>query len=80
MQRPRAITTRPNKVGECPVWDRVDQCLYWVDFDLDLLFVTSIQPANAPAVAGCNGLVHVIDAGVRGLPEPVFSGELPVTV
>ncbi len=38
---------------------------------LDQLFVTSIQPADAPP--GLHGAVFVLDVGIRGLPEPVFS-------
>lgn len=39
--------------------------------DLDLLFVTSIQPAGVEA--GLSGAVFVLAPGVRGLPEPRFS-------
>ncbi len=38
---------------------------------LDVLFVTSIQPAGA--AAGLSGAVFAIDVGIRGLPEPRFS-------
>lgn len=38
---------------------------------LDLLFVTSIQPAGA--AAGLSGAVFALDVGLRGLPEPRFS-------
>lgn len=38
---------------------------------LDVLFVTSIQPAGAPA--GLSGAVFALDVGIRGLPEPQFS-------
>ena len=38
---------------------------------LDQLFVTSIQPADAPP--GLHGAVFVLDVGIRGLPEPLFS-------
>ena len=38
---------------------------------LDLLFVTSIQPAGA--AAGLSGAVFALDVGIRGLPEPRFS-------
>ena len=38
---------------------------------LDQLFVTSIQPADAPP--GLHGAVFVLDVGIRGLPEPPFS-------
>jgi sugar lactone lactonase YvrE len=41
---------------------------------LDVLFVTSILPgAIAYEQAGLNGAVFVLDGGVRGLPEPLFS-------
>jgi sugar lactone lactonase YvrE len=51
--------------------------------DLDLLFVTSIQPAGMlPEQPGLNGAVFVLRPGVRGLPEPVFSrwpaGHVPI--
>lgn len=39
--------------------------------DLDLLFVTSIQPAGVET--GLSGAVFVLAPGVRGLPEPRFS-------
>ncbi len=39
--------------------------------DLNILFVTSIQPAGA--AAGLSGAVFAIDTGIRGLPEPRFS-------
>ncbi len=39
--------------------------------DLDVLLVTSIQPAGA--AAGLSGAVFAIDVGIRGLPEPRFS-------
>ncbi|MEO8857616.1 MAG: SMP-30/gluconolactonase/LRE family protein [Burkholderiaceae bacterium] len=38
---------------------------------LDVLLVTSIQPAGA--VAGLSGAVFAIDIGTHGLPEPRFS-------
>ena len=38
---------------------------------LDVLFVTSIQPAGTPD--GLSGAVFAIDVGVRGLAEPRFS-------
>ncbi len=44
--------------------------------DLDLLFVTSIQPAGVEA--GLSGAVFVLAPGVRGLPEPRFSRFPPV--
>jgi sugar lactone lactonase YvrE len=40
---------------------------------LDLLFVTTICP---PQPGNDDGLVFVLEAGVRGLPEPVFQGAL----
>jgi sugar lactone lactonase YvrE len=47
--------------------------------DLDVLFVTSIQPASAPpGIMQLSGAVFALDAGVRGLPEPCFAGALPV--
>lgn len=42
--------------------------------NLDVLFVTSILPGGiAPEQAGLNGAVFAVDAGVRGLPEPLFT-------
>jgi sugar lactone lactonase YvrE len=42
--------------------------------DLDVLYVTSIQPATVAANApGLNGAVFALQPGVRGLPEPLFS-------
>lgn len=42
--------------------------------NLDVLFVTSILPGGiAPEQAGLNGALFAVDAGVRGLPEPLFS-------
>ena len=38
---------------------------------LDVLFVTSIQPAGT--VSASDGALFALDAGVRGLPEPSFS-------
>lgn len=38
---------------------------------LDVLLVTSIQPAGA--AAGYRGAVFALDVAVRGLPEPHFS-------
>ena len=38
---------------------------------MDVLFVTSIQPAGA--TAGLSGAVFALDVGIQGLPEPVFS-------
>ncbi len=49
--------------------------------NLDVLFVTSIQPASAPPqVMQRSGAVFALDAGVRGLPEPLYSGALPVAL
>jgi sugar lactone lactonase YvrE len=43
--------------------------------DLTTLFVTSIQPAQMPpAERTVSGAVIMLDAGVRGLPEPRFAG------
>jgi sugar lactone lactonase YvrE len=39
--------------------------------EMNVLFVTSIQPAGT--VAGLNGAVFAINVGIRGLPEPRFS-------
>jgi len=39
--------------------------------NLDVLFVTSIQPAGA--AAGLGGAVFALEVGIKGLPEPVFS-------
>ncbi len=42
--------------------------------NLDILFVTSILPANvSPEQAGLNGAVFFLEVGVSGLPEPLFS-------
>ena len=42
--------------------------------NLDVLLVASIQPAAATGRDAClSGAVFVMDAGVRGLPEPGFS-------
>jgi sugar lactone lactonase YvrE len=42
--------------------------------NLDVLLVASIQPAAATGSDAClSGAVFVVDAGVRGLPEPGFS-------
>lgn len=42
--------------------------------NLDVLLVASIQPAAASGKDAClSGAVFALDAGVRGLPEPVFS-------
>jgi sugar lactone lactonase YvrE len=42
--------------------------------ELDTLLVTSIQPATASGNdAGLAGAVFAVKAGVKGLPEPVFS-------
>ena len=38
---------------------------------LDVLFVTSIQPAGA--ATGLSGALFALDPGIRGLPEPRFS-------
>ena len=38
---------------------------------LDVLFVTSIQPAGV--AAGLSGAVFALEVGIRGLPEPRFS-------
>ena len=38
---------------------------------LDVLFVTSIQPAGS--AAGLSGALFALDLGIRGLPEPRFS-------
>jgi sugar lactone lactonase YvrE len=47
--------------------------------DLRTLFVTSIQPAPVPSAERLfSGAVFALDCGVRGLPEPLFSGVLPV--
>jgi len=40
---------------------------------LELLFVTTICP---PQAGDEDGLVFVLEAGVRGLPEPMFDGAL----
>jgi sugar lactone lactonase YvrE len=48
--------------------------------NLDVLLVASIQPAAASGNDAClSGAVFALDAGVRGLPEPVFS-RFPATV
>jgi len=42
--------------------------------NLDVLLVASIQPAAASGKDAClSGAVFALEAGVRGLPEPVFS-------
>ncbi len=42
--------------------------------NLDVLFVTSILPADVlPEQAGLNGAVFALEMGARGLPEPVFT-------
>ncbi len=47
--------------------------------DLRTLFVTSIQPVPVPLVEqGCSGAVFALEPGVRGLPEPLYSGVWPV--
>jgi sugar lactone lactonase YvrE len=46
--------------------------------DLDVLLVTSIRPATAaPEVLALSGAVFALTPGVKGLPEPVFSGPVP---
>jgi len=47
--------------------------------NLDVLLVASIQPAAASGKDAClSGAVFALEAGIRGLPEPVFS-RFPVT-
>jgi len=49
--------------------------------DLRTLFVTSIQPAVVPpAERAVSGALLSLDAGARGLPEPRFSGAMPVVL
>ncbi len=48
--------------------------------NLDVLLVASIQPAAASGNDAClSGAVFALDAGVRGMPEPVLS-RFPATV